>query len=60
MNTIAANQKTRRELHTKVYETIENQNGEHVVNLCESNSLETKVILMNYPELYFLLKVQTT
>ena len=31
-----------------------NQNGEHLVNLCESNILETQVI---QPERYFLLKV---
>ena len=29
-------------------EELENQNGEHLENLCESNSLKTKVIVMNY------------
>ena len=26
---------------------LENQNGEHLVNLCESNSFETQIIVMN-------------
>ena len=40
---------------------LRNQNGEHLVHLCESNILETHGILLAafiviYPELYFLLK----
>ena len=35
---------------------LKNQNGEYLANLCESNSLETQVMLpkvMNYPEFFF-------
>ena len=36
---------------------LRNQNAEHLVNIYESNILETQV---NYTELYVLLKVQMT
>ena len=42
------------------FKGLRNQNGEHLVNQCESNNIETYVIVMNYPKLYFLLKVQVT
>ena len=39
-----------------------NQNEEHFINLFESNILKTQVIfrIVNYPELHFLMKIQTT
>ena len=39
-----------------------NQNEEHFINLFESNILKTQFIfpIVNYPELHFLLKIQTT
>ena len=40
MNASFASQKTRRKLHRKVFEGI-NQNEEHLVNICESNILES-------------------
>ena len=39
---------------------LKNENPEHLVNLCESNSFETQVIVMNWTEFYFNLKVQIT
>ena len=57
MDASVASQSKRREGNcTGWYSTgLRNQNVEHLVNLCESNILETKV---NYQELYFMLKVQ--
>ena len=40
MNASFASQKTRRKLHRKVFERI-NQNEEHLVNICELNILES-------------------
>ena len=36
-----ASVKTRRKLHRKVFDRIQNQNGEHLMNVYESNILET-------------------
>ena len=51
MSASVASQTTRRKLHKKVFERI-NQNDKHLVNLCELNNFETQVILLNsYSEL---------
>ena len=39
---------------------LKNENTEHLVNQCESNSFEIQVIVMNWTEFYFNLKVQIT
>ena len=56
MNVRVASQSKRRE-GERYSRRLWNQNGQHVLNLCESNILETQV---NYSEVNFLLKVQTT
>ena len=41
---------------------LKNQSGKYLANLCESNSLETQIMLpkvMNYPDFFFF-KVQIT
>ena len=53
MNESVASQSKRREENYrggKYLRGLRNQNGEHFVNLCESNILETQV---NQPELSF-------
>ena len=42
---------------------LKNQIGQHLVNLCESNKLETQVvfhIILNYPGNFFFLKERVT
>ena len=64
MNADIAGQIKRREEHCtgRYLRGLMIQNGEHLVNLCESNILKAQVTFLkvNYPELYFILKVQIT
>ena len=55
MQVLPAKAKTRRKLHRKVFERIKESKCRTLVNIYESNILETQ---MNYPEVYVLLKVQ--
>ena len=44
MNANVASQKTKRKFKVRYSRGLRNQNGEHHVNLCESNNLETQVL----------------
>ena len=44
MNANVASQKTKRKFKVRYSRGLRNQNGEHHVNLCESNILETQVL----------------
>ena len=60
MDASVAIQNTRRKLLKMVIEKIKKSKREYLVNLWESNNFEKLFLIVNQPELYFLLKIQIT